>query len=264
MKFFLFLCSLLLATGAAAQAREVPTSIPDENILNLDLSTGGRVVILLRPDIAPNHVERIRTLAGQGFYDGLIFHRVIPGFMAQGGDPTGTGQGGSDLPDLEPEFTKTPHLRGTVAMARAQAENSANSQFYITFMPRTQLDGNYTVFGRVFSGMEYVDAIAPGEPPQSPDRIVQARIGRDVSPPPPSLAQSQAPGAAKDVGELSTQLPAGIGLGSAANAPAAEGPGAAPAAPTVVDEDGADVSATAPGEAGEAGEAAAEPVEEPR
>src|SRR5690606_30654418 len=140
------------------------------------------------PSWAPNHVERIKTLARQGFYDGVIFHRVIDGFMAQTGDPTGTGQGGSQLPDLEEEFNPMPHLRGTVAMARAQAENSANSQFFIVFYPRFSLDRRYTNFGRVIAGMDAVDAIERGEPPANPSYIVQASIAADGKPqklPPP-------------------------------------------------------------------------------
>jgi peptidylprolyl isomerase len=173
--------ALLFAGGAAAQmvpAFTAPVVQPDY-VWNLDLSTGGRVSIQLRPDVAPNHVERIRTLTRQGFYDGLVFHRVIEGFMAQGGDPTGTGTGQSPLPDLEPEFNLLPHLRGTVAMARSQAPNSANSQFYIMLAPRFSLDRQYTVFGRVIAGMSFVDAIVRGEPPANPTRIVRASIGAD-------------------------------------------------------------------------------------
>jgi peptidylprolyl isomerase len=147
------------------------------NRLSLQLSNGGTVVIIMRPDAAPNTVERIRTLARQGFYDGTVFHRVIPGFMAQGGDPLGTGEGGSKLPDLKAEFNSLPHLRGTIAAARAESADSANSQFYIMFGPKVSLDNRYTVFGRVISGMDAVDRIAPGEPPAEPTRIVKATIG---------------------------------------------------------------------------------------
>jgi peptidylprolyl isomerase len=147
------------------------------NRLTLELSSGGNVIILLRPDAAPGHVERIRTLAKRGFYNGLIFHRVIPGFMAQGGDPKGTGEGGSDLPDLKAEFSTLPHLRGTMAMARSQEPDSANSQFYIMFAPRSSLDNNYTVIGRVIAGMDAVDRIAVGEPPAEPTKIVRATVG---------------------------------------------------------------------------------------
>lgn len=149
----------------------------------LDLSSGGRVTIQLRPDIAPKHVERIQALTRQKFYDGLTFHRVIDGFMAQGGDPQGDGQGGSQLPDLTAEFNRYPHMRGVVAMARAENENSANSQFYIMLMPVLRLDRNYTVFGRVTSGMQYVDALEKGEPPASPSRIVHAYLASDNPPP---------------------------------------------------------------------------------
>jgi cyclophilin family peptidyl-prolyl cis-trans isomerase len=147
------------------------------NRMKLELSNGGTVSILLRPDIAPAHVERVRTLVRRGFYNGTPFHRVIPGFMAQGGDPTGTGEGGSELPDLKAEFTKVPHLRGTVSAARTDDPNTANSQFFIMFAPRASLDGKYTVFGRVTAGMDAVDKIAVGEPPAEPTRIVRATIG---------------------------------------------------------------------------------------
>ena len=148
------------------------------NKLTLALSNGGTVVIQLRPDIAPKHVERIQTLVRQGFYNGLAFHRVIPGFMAQGGDPKGTGEGGSTLPDLKAEFTALPFLRGTVAAARTGDNfDSANSQFFIMFVPNAGLNGQYTIFGRVLSGMDAVDKIAPGEPPAEPTKIVSATLG---------------------------------------------------------------------------------------
>lgn len=155
-----------------------------EDVLVLDLSSGGRVRIVMRPDVAPKHVERIRTLARQGFYDGTVFHRVIEGFMAQGGDPTGTGQGGSKLPDLKAEFNDLPHVRGALAMARAQSDDSANSQFYIVLQPVLKLDRTYTIWGRVVSGMQWVDAIAKGEPPVNPTRIIKASIEADKVPPP--------------------------------------------------------------------------------
>ena len=136
------------------------------------------------PSWAPSHVERIKTLARQGFYDGVIFHRVIDGFMAQTGDPTGTGQGGSELPDLEEEFNPFPHVRGSVSMARAQDENSANSQFFIVFYPRFALDRKYTNFGRVIDGIAAVDEIQRGEPPQNPTRVLQASIAADGKAPP--------------------------------------------------------------------------------
>jgi cyclophilin family peptidyl-prolyl cis-trans isomerase len=148
------------------------------NKLTLELSNGGAVVIQLRPDLAPKHVERVQTLVRQGFYNGLSFHRVIPGFMAQGGDPKGTGEGGSTLPDLKAEFTAVPFLRGTVGAARTGDNfDSANSQFFIMFIPNAGMNGQYTVFGRVISGMDAVDKIAPGEPPPEPTKIVRATLG---------------------------------------------------------------------------------------
>ena len=148
----------------------------DANTLTLTLSSGGDVVIKLRPDLAPGHVERIAGLARDGFYDGVLFHRVIPGFMAQGGDPTGTGMGGSKLPDLKAEFNSEPHGRGTCSMARASSPNSANSQFFICFDDAGFLDGQYTVWGQVESGMEHVDALPVGEPPREPGKIVKATV----------------------------------------------------------------------------------------
>jgi peptidylprolyl isomerase len=147
------------------------------NHLFLELSTGGTVEIVMRPDIAPGHVQRIQSLVRRGFYNGLTFHRVIPGFMAQGGDPKGTGEGGSELPDLKAEFTTMPFLRGAFAAARAESPDSANSQFFITFAPRPDLDNRYTIMGRVVSGMDAVDAIAVGEPPEQPTKIVRAYLG---------------------------------------------------------------------------------------
>ena len=138
---------------------------------------GGDVVIRLRPDLAPGHVARISELANEGFYDGVVFHRVIPGFMAQGGDPTGTGMGGSDKPDLKAEFNAEPHVRGTCSMARTQVPDSANSQFFICFDDARFLDRQYTVWGQVVSGMEHVDALPKGEPPRTPGKIVKATVG---------------------------------------------------------------------------------------
>ena len=150
--------------------------MPDAERLTFNLSSGGDVVIKLRPDLAPGHVERIASLAREGFYDGVVFHRVIPGFMAQGGDPTGTGMGGSNLPDLKAEFNSEPHMRGTCSMARAQNPNSANSQFFICFDDASFLDGQYTVWGQVESGMEHVDALPVGEPPREPGKILKATV----------------------------------------------------------------------------------------
>ncbi len=188
------LMGLFFATSLAAQAPVAPPAATPENILHLDLSTGGRVSILLRPDAAPGHVERIKTLTRQGFYNGLTFHRVIEGFMAQTGDPKGTGEGGSELPDLAAEFNPLPHLRGTVSMARTEEPNSANSQFFIMLAPRFTLDNKYTAFGRVIGGMNFVDAIEMGEPPANPSRILRASIGSDnVAPPPPGQVAPAVP-----------------------------------------------------------------------
>lgn len=148
----------------------------DGDRLHLTLSSGGDVVIKLRPDLAPGHVQRITELASNGFYDNVPFHRVIPGFMAQGGDPTGRGTGGSDLPNLKAEFSSAPHVRGTASMARTNDPNSANSQFFICFDDARFLDGQYTVWGEVESGMEHVDALPKGEPPSEPGRIVKAEV----------------------------------------------------------------------------------------
>ena len=137
---------------------------------------GGDVVIRLRSDLAPGHVERIAELASEGFYDGVVFHRVIPGFMAQGGDPTGTGYHGSDLPNLKAEFSTESHKRGVASMARAQNPDSANSQFFIVTEDSPFLDRQYTVWGEVESGMEYVDALPTGEPPREPGKIVKAKV----------------------------------------------------------------------------------------
>ena len=167
--------SLVLAmtlTGAASGQ-------DPENTLYMDLPAG-RVVIQLRPDLAPKHVARIKELAREGFYDGIVFHRVIPGFMAQTGDPTGTGRGGSDKPDLPAEFSDQPFERGTVGMARTSDPNSANSQFFIMFAPAPHLNGQYTVWGQVVDGMQYVDQLAKGEPPAHPDKIVKMQVAADA------------------------------------------------------------------------------------
>lgn len=149
----------------------------DDDRLTLKLSTGGDVVIKLRPDLAPGHVERITSLAKDGFYDGVVFHRVIPGFMAQGGDPTGTGTSGSKLPNLKAEFSDAAHKRGTCSMARTPDPDSANSQFFICFDDARFLDRQYTVWGEVESGMEHVDALPVGEPPREPGKILSATVG---------------------------------------------------------------------------------------
>ncbi len=167
---------------AAVETEQVAITDP-ENTLFLDLKDG-RVTIKLRPDLAPQHVERIKTLAKEGFYDGIVFHRVIDGFMAQTGDPTGTGAGGSDLPDLPAEFTPEPFARGVVGMARSQDPNSANSQFFIMFEQGDFLNGQYTVLGQVIDGMEHVDKIKRGEGQSGmvsgPDKIVKMQLASDA------------------------------------------------------------------------------------
>jgi peptidylprolyl isomerase len=176
--------SRLLAAAAMALVGTAHAAAQDpENTLVLELEDGP-VTIELMPELAPNHVERIKTLAREGFYDGVAFHRVIPGFMAQTGDPTGTGAGGSDYPDLRAEFNEEPHVRGIVSMARTPDPNSANSQFFIMFDAAPSLDRQYTVFGRVVDGMEHVDNLEAGTMRNNgavadPDRIVRARIAAD-------------------------------------------------------------------------------------
>ena len=202
----LMLAAALIAQPAMAKNKKAPVAPPQvpmlvnpdpahdpENVLLLDLSNGGRVTIRLMPDWAPGHVERIKTLARQNFYDGVIFHRVIDGFMAQTGDPTGTGQGGSPLPDLKAEFNAMPHVRGTVSMARTNDPDSANSQFFIVFYPRFALDRKYTVFGRVIGGMDVVDRIERGEPPANPTKIVHAAMAAPSAPAPVSPAAVPVP-----------------------------------------------------------------------
>ncbi|OXE37208.1 MAG: peptidylprolyl isomerase [Phenylobacterium zucineum] len=150
-----------------------------ENTIHMALEAG-TVAIKLRPDLAPQHVARIKDLAREGFYDGVVFHRVIPGFMAQGGDPTGTGTSGSSKPNLPAEFSREPHIRGVCSMARTANPNSANSQFFICFDDATFLDGQYTVWGEVIEGMEHVDALPTGEPPRSPGRILSMKVAADA------------------------------------------------------------------------------------
>lgn len=154
-------------------------ALDTENTLVME-TTKGRVTIALRHDLAPNHVERMKTLARQGFYDGIIFHRVIAGFMAQTGCPDGRGTGGSDLPDLKAEFNAEPHVRGVCSMARSNAPHSANSQFFIVFDDATFLDRQYTAWGQVTEGMDVIDALAKGEPPKNPDKIVTMRVGAEA------------------------------------------------------------------------------------
>ncbi|MFE0752826.1 peptidylprolyl isomerase [Inquilinus sp. NPDC058860] len=161
-----------MAITQGASARDL------ENTLYLDL-TYGRVVIELRPDLAPKHVARIKELVRQGFYNDIVFHRVIEGFMAQTGDPTGTGTGGSGQ-KIDAEFSQQPFKRGTVGMARAQSPNSADSQFFIMFADGSFLNGQYTVWGQVVEGMEFVDKIKRGEPPANPDKIVKLQVAADA------------------------------------------------------------------------------------
>ncbi|SFP45810.1 peptidylprolyl isomerase [Sphingomonas rubra] len=214
---------------APQAARLAPPPVTDKaNLLLLDLSTGGRVTIWLRPDVAPKMVERVKTLTRQHFYDGLTFHRVIDGFMAQGGDPKGDGTGGSQLANVPAEFNYLPHVRGAVSAARAEDKDSANSQFFIVFQPRLSLDKKYTVFGRVIDGMEYVDAVQRGEPPIDPSRIVHAYIAADN---PPAYVPAPAPppaGLGAPVTLPGTAAPAGV----AAPKPAANDPAPPPASRT--------------------------------
>ena len=178
----LVLSALITAVLVAFAPGLLPASAQAtlDDVLLLDLKDG-RVTILLRPDLAPKHVERAKQLARDGFYDSIVFHRVIDGFMAQSGDPTGTGTGGSKYPDVPAEFTnKAKFVRGTVGAARAQDPNSANSQFFITFQPTPPLDGQYTIWGQVIDGMDAVDKIKRGEPPSNPDKIVKVQVASDA------------------------------------------------------------------------------------
>jgi len=173
--FILALGGLFIMSTAASEAQASDPA----NTATIEVSTGGNVVIEFLPDIAPKHVERLKTLTNEGFYNGITFHRVIPGFMAQTGDPTGTGMGSSKYPDLPAEFSNTQYVRGTVGMARGNEPDTANSQFFICFTDTgcSFLRGKYTVLGQVTSGMEYIDKVATGEPPSSPDKIVKMTIG---------------------------------------------------------------------------------------
>lgn len=172
------LLALLLVCGLSAAATAQNKADDLENTLYMDLKDG-RVVIQLRPDLAPKHVARVKELVRKGFYNGLVFHRVIEGFMAQGGDPTGTGTSGSGI-NIPAEFSSEPFVRGVVGAARSQDINSADSQFFITFADASFLNNNYTVWGKVVSGMEFVDKIKRGEPPMSPDKIIKIQVAADV------------------------------------------------------------------------------------
>jgi peptidylprolyl isomerase len=174
LRTFIWSLFLAMAMTASAQERDL------DNTLIMELESGD-VVIELRPDLAPKHVARIKELIREDFYDGVVFHRVIDGFMAQTGDPTGTGRGGSDKPDLPAEFTRDETFqRGTIGMARTADPNSANSQFFINYAATPHLDGQYTIVGQVVEGMEYVDELAKGEPPRSPDKIVDMRLAAEA------------------------------------------------------------------------------------
>ena len=175
-----FIVSLMLAALAFALPASAQAPKPDPaNTLVVELKTG-KVLIQLRPDLAPKHVERVKQLAKKGFYNGIVFHRVIDGFMAQTGDPTGTGTGGSGQPKLPAEFTSTPFERGVIGAARTSDPNSADSQFFIVFKHAPHLNGKYTVWGRVVEGMEHVDQIKRGEPVQNPDKMLKVYLQSDA------------------------------------------------------------------------------------
>ena len=195
------------------------------NRWTLELSNGGKVVIQLRPDLAPQHVYRIQQLTAAGFYNGLTFHRVIPGFMAQGGDPVGTGEGGSRLPDLPAEFNDLPHVRGVASMARAESPDSANSQFFIMLAPRFLLDHKYSAFGRVIEGMAAVDGIMIGEPPEQPTKIVRATIGGPLPAAPAVVTAAATPQTA------APSTPASPAATPASSGPPAQEPAPATPAP---------------------------------
>jgi peptidylprolyl isomerase len=179
-RFYFAIALLSPYVRATIFLKETVMSTDPENTLILTLDTGP-VTIELRPDLAPGHVTRIKELAREGFYDGIVFHRVIPGFMAQGGDPTGSGMSGSKKPNLQAEFSAEPHVRGVCSMARSSMPNSANSQFFICFDDARFLDKQYTVWGQVTDGMENVDALPKGEPPHTPGKIVTMRVAADVA-----------------------------------------------------------------------------------
>jgi peptidylprolyl isomerase len=229
--------ALIAAKQPPAPAPKPPVSltVPAEiaadpaNKWTLELSNGGKVVIQLRPDVAPQHVYRIQLLTSQGFYNGTPFHRVIAGFMAQGGDPKGTGQGGSTLPDLQAEFNDLPHMRGVVSAARTDEPNTANSQFFIMLAPTFKLDHHYSAFGRVVEGMTAVDQIAIGEPPSAPTRIVRASIGGPLPAPPVVVASTTAPEAAPAPAPAAVEAVPAATPAEPAPAPVTETPAAAPA-----------------------------------
>lgn len=196
--------TLTLAIGSLLLMNTAAQAADPENTLFLDLKNG-RVTIELYPDKAPKHVERIKSLTRQGFYDGIVFHRVIDGFMAQTGDPTGTGTGGSDLPDLPAEFNDVNFGRGTIGAARTQNPNSANSQWFICFEDCSFLNGQYTVWGQVTDGMQFVDAITRGEPPANPDKIVKLTVASDAAKAETSPAAGSVTGDIADEAEAAVQ-----------------------------------------------------------
>lgn len=216
---------LALATVALLAASPAKAETPDSNTLYLDLKDG-RVVIQMLPDLAPKHVARIKELVNKGFYDGLIFHRVIDGFMAQGGDPTGTGTGGSGQ-NIPAEFTPEPFNRGVVGMARSASPNSGDSQFYIMLADTPSLNGQYTVWGKVVSGMEFVDKIAKGEPPANPDKIVKMSMAETAK---PATAATPAAEPAKDANAVAIDAAKAAKAGEI-QSKAEKIEGAAPAAP---------------------------------
>lgn len=179
MKSIVTFSALALAAGLTPALAQAPKGSPADTLV-IELKTG-KVLVQLRPDLAPKHVARVKQLAKEGFYNGIVFHRVIPGFMAQTGDPKGTGTGGSSYPDLPAEFTSWAYLRGTIGAARTQNPNSANSQFFICFTDTgcSFLRGQYTVWGQVISGMEHVDKVAKGEPPAKPDKMLKVYVEAD-------------------------------------------------------------------------------------
>jgi peptidylprolyl isomerase len=203
-RFLLTAGSIALMTTSA----HAMTASPSDTV-TMELSNGGKVTMQLMPDIAPKHAERIKTLAGEGFYNGITFHRVIDGFMAQTGDPTGTGSGGSSLPNLPAEFSDYTYKRGTVGMARTSDPNSANSQFFICFNDTgcKGLTGQYTVIGQVMEGMESVDTLAKGEPPANPDKIMKMTVGMGSMPATAGTEPAMSPSDAEPAAGSSAAMP---------------------------------------------------------
>ncbi len=219
MRLSLCLSLMLFALAAPAFAQDGGKQLDPENTLVIELKTG-KVTIALRSDIAPKHVERVKQLAREGFYDGIVFHRVIVGFMAQTGDPTGTGTGGSKYPDLPAEFTPTPFERGTVGAARSNEPDSANSQFFICFTRTPQLNGQYTVWGRVVDGMTHVDNVAKGEPPENPDKMIKVYVLADA---PAGAAPAKSPATKPPAAKVPAAKAPAAGKPAAKGAPSAQG-----------------------------------------